>query len=88
MQFDELKTTGQALATWRKEQKYTQQALGKKIKIDRQTISDIERGQFTGSLAILLRYTHCAGYELGLSHKPSPFPNLDNLGDHYGENDD
>jgi len=88
MQFTEMKAIGQTLSHWRKEQGFTQQAVSKKVKIDRQTISTIERGQFTGSLAILLRYANYAGYELGLAPRLSPFPTLDSLKDRYGDDDE
>ena len=88
MQFNEMKVMGRTLAGWRKEQGYTQQDLSKRVKIDRQTISDIERGKFTGSLAILFRYTNYAGYELSLSSRQNLYPNLDGLAERYGNEDD
>ena len=88
MHFEELTAIGQSLQRWRKGQHYTQQALGQKISIDRQTISDIERGQFTGSLTILLRYAHFAGYELGLLSRANRYPTLDELEKRYGEPND
>lgn len=88
MQFNEMKVMGQTLASWRKEQGCTQQELSKRVKIDRQTISNIERGKFTGSLAILLRYTNYAGFDLNLSSRASLYPNLDDLADRYGNDDD
>lgn len=88
MQFDELKAIGLSLAAWRKTEKFTQEELGKRVKIDRQTISDIERGKFKGSLAILLRYTSYAGFNIAITPKPSKYPSLNELGERYGDDDD
>lgn len=84
----DLITLGRQLADFRKSKGLTQQKISQFISIDRQTISNIERGQFTGSLAILLRYLRYAGLELKALPPDSPFPVFEDLDKHYREDDD
>ena len=81
---DELVEIGNALAAFRKSSGMTQSNIAEKAQIHRQQVSDIERGKFTGSLTILLRYTQVAGLELKAAPAESEFPTLDSLAARYG----
>lgn len=80
-----LKNIGQALRKYRKSKHLTQGQAAERTGIARQTISDIERGEFTGSLSTLQRYMLFANLELSFREKSSGFPQLEELANLYGE---
>ncbi len=79
---------GKALSQYRRKMGLTQAEVGRRTSIDRQTISAIENGRFTGSLGILMRYLHFANLSLSATEAKSPYPTLDELADRYGDDDD
>ncbi|KGE03806.1 helix-turn-helix transcriptional regulator [Pseudohaliea rubra] len=85
---DPLARIGSALKAFRRSRGLTQAQVGALTEIDRQTVSDIERGQFTGSLRTLMRYLRYANLELTATPAPSRFPTLEELADRYGPDDD
>jgi len=84
----QLEHIGKTLRESRRAKGLTQAELGRLTEIDRQTVSDIERGKFTGSLRTLLRYLRFANLELTTREPAGRFPNLDELADRYGPGDD
>ena len=84
----QLKHIGERLRQSRRAKGLTQAQLGTLTEINRQTVSDIERGKFTGALSTLLRYLRYANLELTTQEPSGRFPNLDELADRYGPDDD
>ncbi len=84
----QLQSIGSTLVAFRKEKGLTQAELAKLTNIDRQTISAIERGQFTGSLRTLIRYLQFANFRLSISPGESAYPTLEELSSRYGDDDD
>lgn len=84
----ELRDIGQKLLAFRRRERLTQADLGRLAGVDRQTVSLIENGKFTGSLAILLRYIRFANLRLELTPADQLYPTLETLRDRYGEPDD
>lgn len=80
-----LQNIGQALRRYRKSRHLTQGQVAERTGIVRQTISDIERGEFTGSLSTLQRYMLFANLELFFREKASGYPQLEELADMYSE---
>jgi DNA-binding XRE family transcriptional regulator len=75
-----LKNNRKALVT-----ENTQAEIASKIGVSRQTISEIENGRYTGSLAIFIRYLNFLGLEIEVKEKPFSVPQLDDLADLFGD---
>lgn len=79
---------GASLKTFRKEKKWTQEDIYLKTGIPRQTVSEIENGKFDGALTILEKYMLLANRDLEVIEKASEFPQLDELNNLFGGEDD
>jgi transcriptional regulator with XRE-family HTH domain len=88
MNHDQLARIGSNLKAFRRSKGLTQAQVGALTEIDRQTVSDIERGKFTGSLRTLMRYLRYANLELTATPAAGRFPNLEELAERYGSDDD
>ena len=78
-----LEQLGDALRQFRRSAGLTQAEVATRTRIHRQTISDIERGKFLGSIATLQRYLLLANLELSCQTKSSGFPQLEELQARY-----
>ncbi len=77
---------GLELAKARKALGLTQAEVAKEIGVPRETLSNIERGSFTGSLRLLERYAERLGFIMSLQPiKNKTFPEFDELGELFGE---
>ena len=65
-----------------------QQEVAKRLKTQRQYISDMERGVYKGVLPPLLNYLHFLGLSLTASRTASVFPQLSELDSLFAEDDD
>ncbi len=71
----------------RKNSKQTQAQLSEQTGIHKSTLSAIENGRFTGSLAIYERYIDALGLELLLVPKQRQLPDWDEIETLFGEDE-
>jgi transcriptional regulator with XRE-family HTH domain len=68
--------------------KWTQEDVYLKTGIPGQTVSEIENGSFDGALSILEKYMLLVNRGLEVVEKTSEFPQLDELNNLFGEDND
>ncbi len=78
-----LKQLGGTLRAERKKKRINQTEAGKRCGVSRQDISEIENGQFKGSILKVQDYVMSLGYTLSLEIKRRP--QLSELGDIFNE---
>jgi len=81
------KELGNALKDFRKEKGWKQSDIQVKTDIPRQVVSEIENGKFTGAISTVEKYMMLANIELKVVKKGNDFPQLDELGELFGEDD-
>ncbi len=69
---DNLAALGKEIQTRRKDREWTQEELGRRSSVRRQTVGSIERGKFTGRISDVARVAHVLGCRLALAAVTQP----------------
>lgn len=79
---------GKELRLARKELGYTQKSLSEKTEVNKTTISEIEKGRFTGSFDIFARVLDGVGLEFEVNKKKFNLPHWDEIEAIFSEDDE
>ncbi len=87
MKHSNMSLIGDALKAKRKALGLTQSSVAEQTAIQRQTISNIERGVFLGAIATLQRYMDFANLQISYIEKPARFPQMHELDALFGDDE-